>query len=83
MNWYRPGNVPVSKSTQNSNLPNCLLDAIDNIAYIIVSHVWAGWETEADLEKFGLHIVGVGCATGINRLLEHRLPDWATFDFLR
>lgn len=64
-------------------LPDCLLDAIDNIADIVVSHVWAGGETEAYLEKLGLHIVGVGCATGVNRLLVHRLPDWTAFDFLR
>ena len=64
-------------------LPDCLFDAIDNIAYIIVGDVWAGGKTETYLEKFGLHIVGVGCATGVNRLLVHRLPNRATFDFLR
>lgn len=68
--------------SKSGALSDCVLDALHNILDIIVSHVWAGRETEAHLEKTGFHLVGVGSSTCIDRLLVHRLPYRTALDLL-
>ena len=63
-------------------LYNRLLDAIHNVADIIICNIRAGREAEANFEEVLFHPVGVYRCAFINRLLMHWLPGRACFDFL-
>ena len=64
-------------------IDNRLLDAINNITYIIIRHIRTSWQTETNLKDFFRHTTHVCHSISVYRLLMHRLPHRATFNLLR
>ena len=51
-----------------------LFNALHYIAHVIVRHIRAGRQAEADLEEILLHAIGIDIVLCIYRLLVHWLP---------
>lgn len=51
-----------------------LLDAIHDIAHVIIAYVWTSRQAEADLEEILLNTIGIDIVLCIYRLLMHWLP---------
>ena len=67
---------------QKLSFHNSLLDAIHNIADIIIRNPRTSRETEAHLEESFLYTIGIYWSTCIDRLLVHRFPDRTTLYLL-
>ena len=63
-------------------LEDCLVDAGHDVVHIIICHVGAGGEAEADLKQFFLYTIGINRSTGIHGLLVHGLPCGASLNLL-
>ena len=61
---------------------DCLVDAGHDVVHIVIRHVGAGGEAEADLKQFFLYAIGVKWSTGIHGLLVHGLPCGASLNLL-
>ena len=71
-----------SSSHQAMSLCNRLLNALHDVANVIVRDVWTSRQAEAYLEEVLFDAVGVERCTGIYRLLMHRLPHRTALDLL-
>ena len=61
---------------------NRILDAIHNVADIIICNIWPCWQAEANFEEVLFHAVCVNWHALIYRLFGHWLPGRACLDFL-
>ena len=73
----------------NEESPYCVsllhyrfFDAVNDVAHVIIGHIRASREAEANLEERLLHTVGIDWSTGIDRLLVHWLPGRTGLDLL-
>ena len=60
---YQWGLAPVI-----GGLDDCLVDAGHDVVHIVIRHVGAGGEAEADLKEFFLYTIGVNRGSGIHGL---------------
>ena len=76
------GLAPTVHGADDSLLLYRFLDAINNVADILIRHIRPCGETHANLEDGFFHTVGIDVATGIDGLLVHGLPHGSALDFL-
>ena len=76
---YHWGLAPV---IGGGGVEDCLVDAGHDAVHIIICHVGAGGEAEADLKQLFLYTIGIDRSTGIHGLLVHWLPCGASLNLL-